>query len=704
MTCPRRDRDERGAVAIVVSLLMTVLLVITAMVLDFGLVRIDRQVDRAAADEATLAGLHALNTGDGTPHPFVGVCTAARYLKANNQRFSGADENSGWKNGLDAPVANGCADVALRNKTCKPGKDSWAKWSWTGTTGGVTVTVTIESGYDFTATGNQWREDSLGASSGDNGDAAYQGCDNLAVTISQSRDPGLGSLATSSDLSTAIRSVGRIKPIPGGNAPAMLLLKRTGCPVLSTGSNTSPATSFIKVLGAVATDGSGKTQAGTIHADSDGVGCNGSNNSWVFGGRGARGIVAYAAPMATNPLAADPGKPGIISSVAAANGVGATMVRDNLDNVYGSSAIDGTGGTKAEVTGRSLVTRKLVDERYFSGVKAAASSAAGVFASGAAGLPSSGWTNLAATDRCKPTQQEVNAAVASAIANTNGKLYVNCTTNAGFAGTGATLEIGATEVYFAGVVSPAAVLKLPSATKVYVGNHTDRADAITISNNTSLQVNNSLGNLDAASKCNTGQSISKAVLFVRYGTVKQTGGLLQMCRTSAIMLGGQTSSTATAGPGCVPLTAGTAPTQTPCNGGMGNGQFDLSGTATIDWSAPDTLNATTDASGNPTPEAVAAWSNPNGPEDLAMWSESASNDSNTTFSMGGSGQLRVRGVYMVPNAAPFIIGGGGTQILTNAQYVASSIALNGAGTNITMSVDPNSAVTLPDQGLVGLVR
>ena len=53
---------------------------------------------------------------------------------------------------------------------------------------------------------------------------------------------------------------------------------------------------------------------------------------------------------------------------------------------------------------------------------------------------------------------------------------------------------------------------------------------------------------------------------------------------------------------------------------------------------------------------------------------------------------------------PFIISGGASLDLTNAQYVTTSIELNGNTTKITMRVDPNAAVSLPDQGLVGLVR
>jgi hypothetical protein len=59
---------------------------------------------------------------------------------------------------------------------------------------------------------------------------------------------------------------------------------------------------------------------------------------------------------------------------------------------------------------------------------------------------------------------------------------------------------------------------------------------------------------------------------------------------------------------------------------------------------------------------------------------------------------------MVPNADPFTITGGASQTLTNAQYIATSIQLNGNNATLIMTVDPNSAVPLPRLALVGLVR
>jgi Flp pilus assembly protein TadG len=683
----RRRRDERGAIAIIVAVSMVLILVAAAMVMDFGLVRVDRQVDRSAADSATLAGLHALNTGDGTSHPYLGVCTAVRYLKSNDQRFAAINENTGWTDGVGASTGNGCNSTALNNQKCVPtNKATWAKFHWTGTWQGLSLEATVESGYVLS--GSTWAEESLPASSTDTGDPQQLGCDQLAVTIKQSRKPGFGSLATSSDLVTSIRSVGRVKPVPGKSAPALLLLQRTGCPVLRAGNSGGGSGTFIHVLGSVTSHGT--SQPGTIHADTDGLNCSGGSNENVFIGAQNAGIAAYAAPLVSNPTQPDPKKPGSITSVAAANGAAANVIRDSLDNVHGSTALS-SGGTKQEVTARTLIGRGLVDQRYMGGVKSALSGAAAVFASGSSGAPSA-WSVLTGANACKPTQAVVNALGLTALSS----LYINC--NGKFVGDVAGVSIPAGRVYFRGWVNPSGLVQMPNAHHVYIGNHTDVTDAISLGTGSSFEMNTA-GNL-ASGICSSGQSTSKAVLFVRSGDYKESGNgtLLRLCRTTAFMMGGRSD-------GCVPATAGTAPTTTPCagiNSGLGNGQLTQQG-GDIDWTPPDTIDQTLDpVTQLALPAATAAWSDPNGPEDLALWSESSSNN-NTTYNMNGGGLFHVRGIYMVPNAAPFKLSGGAGMSLTNAQYIVTSIELNG-GTQITMKVNPDSAVTLPDLGLVGLVR
>ena len=85
---------------------------------------------------------------------------------------------------------------------------------------------------------------------------------------------------SSDKIATSIRSVGRVKTVPGNSAPALLLLKRTGCPALRAGNSGSGSGTFIHVLGAMTS--TGLSQPGTIHSDSDGVGCTGGSNSNVF--------------------------------------------------------------------------------------------------------------------------------------------------------------------------------------------------------------------------------------------------------------------------------------------------------------------------------------------------------------------------------------------------------------------------------------
>ena len=78
-----RARDERGAVALLVAAGMTALLVVAAMVLDFGLVRLDRQQVRQGIDSAVMAGLKASDSRDGKIHTQRAVCAALDFLRTS---------------------------------------------------------------------------------------------------------------------------------------------------------------------------------------------------------------------------------------------------------------------------------------------------------------------------------------------------------------------------------------------------------------------------------------------------------------------------------------------------------------------------------------------------------------------------------------------------------------------------------------------
>ncbi|HET7690265.1 MAG TPA: hypothetical protein VFK41_07800 [Nocardioidaceae bacterium] len=693
----RARRNQRGAVALITAFVILGMLVVAAMVLDFGLVRVDRQVNKSAADAAATAGLYGLAGGDGLAHPYMGVCQALRYLSTNDDRFSSVTDTSGsWTNGAGAATGNGCTNSALRAGVCTPGDaTSWARFVWNGTIQGDPIRVTIQSGYQMSGSG--FIEEDLTAVQADQGDGAQQGCDQLAVLITQNRDPGLGSLATSSDLVSTIRTVGRVKQVPGGNAPAMLLLRRTGCPSVQVGSAGGGADSWIRVFGATSSDG--RTTPGTIHADTDGLNCSGGG-AYVFYGKAAGGIVAYAAPLASNPSTPDPTQPGRISALARANGVAMSTVRDSLANVYGSSALNNLAtGTSSEVTGLPLVTRRIVDDRYLgsassptTGVKGAIADAqSAVFSLGTTGVTNGNYVSQGFThfinlgnSNCTTDQATINGMNLTA----SSRLWIRCGANGGFRPGNLTINAGT--VVVTSKVAPTGNFSMPNAKKVYIFGSS--SEGLDMGNGSGFAMNTAT-NLTGSS-CSAAQDTDTATLFIKDGSVKQTGGSLQLCYTTVFLMGG--SST-----GCTPATHGTAPTMTPCGGTIGSGQYTQTG-GNVDWTAPNTLDITTDMNGDPLPAAEAAWKRKDGPEDLALWAESGSSSS-ATYNMAGGGTFTVRGVYMMPNAQPLVLSGGASMGLVNAQFIASTLELNG-GTDLGMRVDPNSAVTLPKLDLVGLVR
>jgi hypothetical protein len=682
-----RRRREDGAVAIIVAITLTVLLVGVALVLDFGLVKVDRQVDKSGADAAASAGLHGLDGGDGKPHPYAGVCSAIRYLKQNGSRFSNLPENTGWTDGLGGAVGNGCTSPALLNLACNPNDHStWAKYTWSGTYSGEPFQVTIQSGYLLTGS-TGWAEDSLAASQGDTGDPNQKGCDNLAVSVTQNRKPGLGSLATSDDLVSSVRSVGRVAAGPGGDAPAMLILDRHGCEVLSSTSGGAGSGAFVHVNGFYSSTTT-LSQGGSIHSDSDAANCSSASHHNIFYGSAANTIVAYAAPTSTG--AADASKPGMITSVAGANGVALSTIRDDGDNVYASQQLSGSGTPHLPPLGRDLVTRQPVDDRYLATAKTAMQGAYNAVFSKAPSFftVANGWKTISS---CTPTAAELNLTPTDHV-------YVKCNTNAGYSDT---RPIKAGFVAFSGKVAPpnsaGTSVSLPNATKVYVVGRSGTGIAFGNNGEFSMHTSSLLPNPPQCSGATTSPS-NKATMFVYDGNINGNGGTLQLCNTTVFMMSGHSD-------GCVPSSGGTAPTTSPCSGtpSLGDGQIDLHGSAIIDWTAPNALDATIDpVTGKPTAAALAGWSDLNGPEDLALWDESSSDNSNK-YILGGSGSLHSVGVFMVPNATPFAVGGGGAQNLNNAQYIATDIALNG-GAQISMTVDPNAAVTLPELVIVGLVR
>jgi Flp pilus assembly protein TadG len=639
-------RDERGVVAVIVALTSVALFVAAAVVIDFGGVRADRQVSKLAADDAVAAGMRGADKGTSDVYTDSAVCAALNFLKANRTSLSG----------LPAGI---CASPSA-TKVCVPG-DSTTFSSYTGTTtsGGSTYQVWIKMPYSVsdTSTDGGFSEESLSSLASDTGDSSQQGCDQIGVVIKQSSPPGLGKIVFSGNLQWRVRSVGRVTIGSGDRAPALLLLERTKCSVLTVGSGGSP--SRIRVYG------SGTTPA-TIHSDSDATGadCGSGSNQQLIQGKQSDGIAAYGAG----------GLPGIISSYAGQQGVASNIVSDSLTNVYGTTATnENATGTKSAPVGYKRVGRKPVDYQYRLGVAAQISAATSVWALDH-NSPGATWQRVG----CNPTAAQLSAA-------TQG-LYIDCTSSSGITISGST---NATTVFFNGWVKGGG-LAMPNAQYVYVNNGADKADGINLSNGDAFCVRSSSCDASAptSNQCSSTATSSRARVLIRSGDVRQTGGLLKLCNSTVIMLGGQTTT------GCVPSTNGSLPTSTPCGGGTGNGQLVVNG-GYQDWTAPNEYPGAI-----PSALQTTAWTNQ---EDLALWTESYGGASNPAFSMAGGSNTHTVGVFMAPNASPFNITGSGTQNLFNAQYIANSFALNG-GATLNMTVDPNNAVTLQTLAGFYLVR
>ncbi len=673
MLTPRlggRRSEQRGAVAVIVTLCMLSLLVTGAMVLDFGLVRYNRQINKTAADSAVAAGLQAANSVTGDISNGTAVCTAYQFLKASRPALSGLPVDS-------------CA-VVNPAQTCVPG-NSGTDMSYHGTTtsGTTRYEVWIKSPYTMadTSMGGAFPEEtSTSTLSSDKGDPAQSGCDQVGVVIKQWTKPGLGKLVHNDDLVTRVRSVARVKVNTDDLPPALLLIEPHKCGVLSVGS--AGSASRIKVYGSL-------TTPATIHVDSDAAdsSCGSGSGQQLIQGKQADAIVAYGSTT---------GAPGSISTVATALGKPTNVVADNPLNVYGTTALnEAVTGVVSPVVGRTPVTRRPVDKRYLPGVKAATMAAYAKWSMSHSAPP--GFTRYGCPTAANMTAMSLLTASSS--------VYIDCPGNSGITLSG---TIGAGTVYFHGWIKNGN-LKLPNARSVYVDNTDDSGARISTQAISLTQAGagfcvrallcDTLG-LGTCSNLPTGSVTANATLMIRRGSIDTNGGLLRMCNTRAILQGGGLGNGTTGNPGgCLPSTNGTPPTATPCTDASttaGNGIVALGGAT--DWTAPNAYTSLPAAGYLNETQKHVLWDQG---EDLALWTETYG--SGATYKMTGGTNLHVNGVFMTPNAGPFTLGGGGNIDLTNSQFIATSFAVAG-GAVLTMKVDPQNAVGLPSLQDFQLVR
>jgi hypothetical protein len=613
------------------------LLMAGALVFDFGLARVDRTSNKLASDAAVTAGVKTL-AAENIRKPWPTACAALAYLKVNGPEFAGV--SGGWSTGNgEAVLGDPCASGSpLQNLACVPNAiSSWA--SYTGSAGDGRITVDIDTGYELPDAA--FPEDNAAGLSDDNGDDDAGGCDQLAVVISETEQPGLGGLATDDDIVTRVRSVGRItEPNITLDVPALLLLERHNCLAIDVNGN-GP---YVKVLGNGAAPGS-------IHSDSLGDGTSCSNvNKIVNGNTPIPGVLAHKAETG--------GRPGVITVAALSGAPGAVPANASDPSPVTVNAEGQPGGAP---TGRALVGRGYADQRFLAYVRATISDATLKWAAKPAGF-----TEFPATpkDSCN-----------NITGNLPGQyLYFQCA-NAKF--NNATLP-AATQIVTSGVLSVGTgnSLSMPVMQRLYVRGGT----GIGFDVKGTLELNDGGKSTTSCDAYRLAAPAARAKLVVGQGSF--TAGAtasVRMCGTSLVMADNTDAS--------CPLPAtvtfpGLEPYTNSCQGTVS-----LGGNGTIDWSAP---NAT---SSPPTETDKAEL------EDLALWTETSS-----VSSIGGGGSMSVSGVFFAPNAEPFKIAGKSSQTNgANAQFVARRLEVNGNG-QLTMRPNPNDAVGIPQPVEFGLVR
>lgn len=696
--------------ALMVAVSFVGICIAAAMVLDFGVARAGRTANKLAADAAVTAGIRSLEAADSTYKSFAAACTALAYLKVN----PGLAGISGtWTTG-----AGTCADVTLQTKTCSADPSTHA--AFTGTTAGGRFVVTIKAPYAMTP------------SDPDKGEGG--GCDQLAVTITQRDEPGLGSLATGSDMVTTTRSVARASRSVGADQVAALVILERQCQALEVNGQNA----------GVDVKGNDKA-AGSIHSDSYGaststVTCPNFNKK-VLHGDHKDAVTARAAPNG--------GLPGLIT-VAALNGP-----PGNPTNAYDSTVnVVAEGG---QPTGHALVGRYYADQRFLRPVRDVVIPAARAQwdplptkylttppgytsyppTTAGSNCPGAGYTpptpppTMAANAYFPCPKTKFTAPMPSVVnAIVKGDLEVSGTASLpaaqqiivnGATSVSGSLSSTATQVAVDGNLAASGTLSLPNASSVVVGGNFNVTGPTTISSTAPstvtvkglMTVSTAAGNLNMPMvnrlyikglsantaaldisqmfRMNQGNPASlvcpppplsrRATLVIGSGSFRSGAGAdIHLCGTAVVM-----ANSATAACAIIESSPNVPPGREPYTNACG-GTVNVGSQSVIEWSAPNAID---------TPPLAA---DKDALEDLALWTEASSQSS-----VGGGVAVTLSGIFFAPNADPFQIGGGGAGNTLNSQVITRRLLVSGGGT-LTMQPNPADVVAIPGPTLYELVR
>lgn len=215
-TAHRATRSDRGYVIVLIATAITVLLLITAIVIDLSFLRNDRRADQKVVDAAAAAGAVTLATPIGGLDGKLACESAVDSIVRNLPEISSTDDIDG----LD------CSEIP---SFCDVDTPLTLSSSTTGTSGPYTITVVhpvVDSDPLMTsgsAIGQPALDHEATEADGDE-------CHRVGVELALERAPTFGNVVDSSPRTTSVHAVALASSAKGPPLPInLLILERTSC-------------------------------------------------------------------------------------------------------------------------------------------------------------------------------------------------------------------------------------------------------------------------------------------------------------------------------------------------------------------------------------------------------------------------------------------------------------------------------------------
>ncbi len=594
----RLRTDERGAYAILFALLVTVLVAILAIVIDIGLLRTDRRIDKSATDFAAIAGVTRLGQSL-QPDPHAACLLAIAYLRQNLAGASG--DLTALCGSFPTPSQSGyssCPSTAIS-----------ATGTLTGNGGSYTVGVTWPV-YD---TSPLMAPDIRPSSSAltqaivaDDGTPFSR----FGVSVSHTRASLFAGIFGQTSGGTSNHSVARVRigAGSGGLAAPLVVLDPHACDALTAegggGVQIKPNSAGVPGLIAVNSDGTGgDCNGGATTMSSNAL--NGYNSSiwaWDYSPTSRAAIFSYAVTLGH----ADAYNPAQVTCTSSNPPSGPLCPRPSalygqiprqafIDNQYNCFAVGvGTCATASD------------PKNGIGQLRAYAEAAAATLAGG--GIPA-GISTIVSGSECTSPQPSYSGAV-----------YVDCAaSNGGFTvGSKSSVVFNGGPVIFAGDV------------KVKAGGCL------------AFNVAPDSVSTECTTPTLTAQSQDGPVVFIA-GQINVSSTDSSFIAPQTFVMEGDCSFD------------GTTCTTTPANLGL-----QTSGTGSILWSAPLGPNLSSPVTCVPALDSTQAPSSACFAK-LALWNEYASTSS-TPDTVSGQAALLLQGTFFTPNAQFVLSGGSLTNI------------------------------------------